>query len=163
MSLFTCSQVCLCVIERTIGGLNVFQSPVPWAEQGKWPSLSIQALRDDALSVSSTETVRSMPLVVQRSLEELRYEEPATEAGRKLAWPFFWFQNSFCQSKWSKKKGKKASASLRPIVRSKKAEKKVTVSSSGVHAYRSKIYTIQTEGRGLIGDSRPGAFGPRAL
>ena len=25
------------------------------------------------------------------------------------------------------------------------------------------IYTIQTEGRGLIGDSRPGAFGPRAL
>ena len=71
---------------------------------GKWPSLSIQALRDDGLSVCSTETVRSMPLVVQRSLfftlEELRHEEPATEAGRALAWPFFfWFENSFCQSK----------------------------------------------------------------
>ena len=56
-------------------------------------SLSILALRDDGLSVCSTETVRSMPLVVQRSLffilEELRYEEPATEAGRALARPFF--------------------------------------------------------------------------
>ena len=62
---------------------------------GKWPSLSFQSLRDDGLSVCSTETVdvRSMPLVVQRSLfftlEEVRYEEPATEAGRALAWPFF--------------------------------------------------------------------------
>ena len=56
-------------------------------------ALSVQALRDDALSVCSTETVRSMPLVVQRSLfftlEELRYNEPATEAGRALAWLFF--------------------------------------------------------------------------
>ena len=62
---------------------------------GKWPSLSIQALRDDGLSVCSTETVRSMPLVVRRSLfftlGELRYEEPATEAGRALAWLFFFF------------------------------------------------------------------------
>ena len=41
-----------------------------------------------------------------------------------LAWPFFWFENSFCHSNWSKKKGKPANASLRPIVGSKKAEKK---------------------------------------
>ena len=59
------------------------------------PSLSIQTLRDDAasLSVCSTETVRSIPLVVQPSLfftlEELRYEEPATEAERALAKAFF--------------------------------------------------------------------------
>ena len=37
---------------------------------------------------------------------------------------FFWFENSFCQSKWSKKKRKQANASLRPIVGWKKAEKK---------------------------------------
>ena len=71
--------------------------------------------------------------------------------GRKstcMALFFFWFENSFFQSKWSKKKGKKANASLRPIVGSKKAEKKVIVSSFGVHAYMSKI--DQTEGRSFV-------------
>ena len=37
---------------------------------------------------------------------------------------FFWFENNFCLLKWSKKKGKQANTSLRPIVGSKKAEKK---------------------------------------
>ena len=70
-----------------------------------------------------------MAFVVQRSLfftlEELTYEEPATGAGRALAWRFFfWLENNFCQSKYViKEERKKANASLRPIVGSKKAEK----------------------------------------
>ena len=89
-----------------------------------------------------------MPLVVQRSLfftlEELRYEEPATEAGIALAWPFFFGLRTVFVSR-SDGRRKLAKASLRPFVGSKKAEKKVIVSSSGVHAYMSKI--DQTQGR----------------
>ena len=55
---------------------------------------------------------------------------------------FFWFENSFCHSKWSKKKRKQANASLRPIVGWKKAEKK---KSSSALDTRSKI--DQTQGR----------------
>ena len=97
---FSCSRRrCSCVVRFACAWLNGqlgFErlSNSCTMSGGKWPSLSIQALRDDAagLSVRSTETVRSMPLVVQLSLlftlEEL-YEEPATEAGRALGWPFF--------------------------------------------------------------------------
>ena len=159
-SLFLFSEVCLCAIERTIGVWTSVK--VLYHERDRENGPLFQALRDDALSVCSTETVRSMALVVQRSLfftlEELRYEEPATEAGRALAWPFLWFENNFCQSKWSKKKGKQANASLRPIVGSKKAEKKsswVALVQSGVHAYMSKIDQTQGRARRAIIGRRP--------
>ena len=165
-SLFMCSQVCLCVIERTIGvwtSVKVLHHERD--VQGKLPSLSNQALRDDALSLClSTETVRSMPLVVQRSLfftlEELRYEEPTTEAGRALAWPFFFGLRTVfvSRSDWRRKESKQGqSSSLRWIEESRI---KVIVSSSGVHAYMSKI--DQTQGRaGRAIDRAPAPERPR--
>ena len=94
--------------------------------------------------VCSTEIVRSMPLVVQRSLfftlEELRYEEPATEAGRALAWPFFFFLvwEQFLSVEVfeeERKASKGQSSSLRWISIEESRKKKVIVSSSGVPEY----------------------------
>ena len=111
---------------------------------------SLEALRDDALSVCSTETVQSMPLVVQRSLfftlEELRYGEPATEAGRALAWPFFFFfglRTVFVSRSDRRRKESKQRPVFVPSLDRRKQKKKS--SCSGVHAYMSKI--DQTQGR----------------
>ena len=79
--------------------------------------------------------------------------------GKSACMAFFWFENSFCQSKWSKKKGKQANASLRPIVGSKKAEKKVIMSS--LEYTRTWVRSIKRRALGPRQPrDRPGA-GPR--
>ena len=140
-SLFCFSEVCLCVIEWTIGVWTSVK--VLYHERDRENGPLFQALRDDALC--STETVRSMALVVQRSLfftlEELGCEEPATEAGRALAWPFFLVWEKLLSVEVieeERKASKRQSSSDRWI---EKSRKKVIVScsSSGVHAYMSQL------------------------
>ena len=86
-SLFMFSQVCWCMIERTIWAVTSVE--VLYHERDRANGPLFQVLRDHALSVCSTETVRSLAFDVERSLfftlEEHRYEELATEAGRALA------------------------------------------------------------------------------
>ena len=107
-SLFLFSEVCFVRDWTDNWGLNVCQSPAPWAGQGKWPSLSSFAWRCSFGLFNGDRPIDGIggPTIFVFTLEELGYEEPATEAGRALAWPFFWFENNFCQSKWSKKKRK---------------------------------------------------------
>ena len=95
--------------------LNVCQSPVPWAGQRKWPSLSIQALRDDSLSVCSTET-HPIDAVGRRTIFVLHFGRTQIRGarhwgGKSACMAFLWFENSFCQSKWSKKKASKGQSS----------------------------------------------------
>ena len=98
------------------------------------------------VSVCSTENVRSMPLVVQRSLfftlEDLRYEEPATEAGRALAWPFFFGLRTVFVSRSDRRR--KESKQTPVFVRSLDRRKQKKKSSSALDT-RSKI--DQTQGR----------------
>ena len=89
----------------------------------------LQALGDDALSVCSTETVRSMTLVVQPdlcfSLWKSSYtRSPPLRREERLHGLFFWFENKLSVQVIEDKKGKQKNTSLRPIVGSKKAEKK---------------------------------------
>ena len=88
---FSCSRHrCSCVVRFACAWLNGqlgFErlSKSCTMSGGKWPSLSIQALRDDAasLSVCSMETVRSMPLAVQRSLFFTLEEQGGVVYGQK--------------------------------------------------------------------------------
>ena len=124
-SVFMFSQVCLCLIERTIGvwtsvkvlyhkrereNGHLFQFKLcvtmVFRFAQRIPSDRCRWLSND-LSLWKNSDTRS----------------PALRREERLHGLFSWFENSFCQSKWSKKKGKQANVSLRPIVGSKKAEK----------------------------------------
>ena len=73
-------------------------------------------------------------------LEELGYEEPATEAGRALAWPFFFrFEKNFCRSKRSKKKGKEATSSSDPWIEERR-KTQVLERRSGVHRLSTRVH-----------------------
>ena len=67
-SLLMFSQACLCVIEWTTAVGTSVEVLYHKRDRENGPLDLFQALRDNARSVCSTETVRSMALVVQRSL-----------------------------------------------------------------------------------------------
>ena len=90
-----------------------------------------------------------MPLVVQRSLfftlEEVRYEEPATEAVRALAWPFFFFFFGLRTVFVTRSDRRRKESKQTPVfVRSLDGRKQKKKSSSALDTH-SKI--DQTQGR----------------
>ena len=89
--LFMFGPLCLCVIEwssRVGSSVKVLYHEL---DREKCPLF--RALHDADDAVRSMETVREMACFHRSlffTLEELGYEEPATEAGRACAWHVFW-------------------------------------------------------------------------
>ena len=148
-------------------GLNVCQSPVPWAGQGKWPSLSLKlcvtrprvfrfaqrrpsdrcrwSSNDLCFSLCQNSDTRSPPLRREERLHGLFF----------LVWEQFL---SFELIEEERKASKRQSSSDRWIEESRK--KKVIVSSFGVHAYMSKIDQMQGRASRAI-DRAPAPERPR--